>query len=43
MVLERCRDVGIPVAVAIAGGYGHDIRDTVTVHTNTVRVAGEFA
>jgi len=43
MVLEACREVGIPVAVTIAGGYGRDVHDTVTVHTNTVRVATAFA
>jgi acetoin utilization deacetylase AcuC-like enzyme len=42
LVLATCREVGLPVAVTIAGGYGHDVRDTVRVHLNTVRVAGEF-
>ena len=39
MVLDACRDVGIPVAITIAGGYGRDINDTVRVHLNTVRIA----
>lgn len=39
MVLDACREVGIPVAVTIAGGYGRDINDTVTAHLNTVRIA----
>ncbi|MFN2567799.1 MAG: histone deacetylase [Gemmatimonadaceae bacterium] len=39
MVLTACREVGIPVAITIAGGYGRDIEDTVTAHLNTVRVA----
>ena len=43
MVIEACRDVGIPVAITIAGGYGRDIDDTVQVHVNTVRVAREFS
>ena len=43
MVLEACRDVGLPVCVTIAGGYGRDVRDTVAVHVNTVRVALQFA
>jgi acetoin utilization deacetylase AcuC-like enzyme len=43
MVLEACRDVGIPVAVTIAGGYGRGIEDTVAAHTGTVRVAAMFA
>ncbi len=42
MVLEACRDVGLPVCIAIAGGYGRDIADTVRVHCNTVRVAASF-
>lgn len=42
LVLEACREVGIPVVVTIAGGYGRDIEDTINVHANTVRVAGEF-
>jgi acetoin utilization deacetylase AcuC-like enzyme len=43
MVLEACRDVGLPVCVTIAGGYGRDVRDTVAVHVNTVRVVRQFA
>ncbi|MGQ0714697.1 MAG: histone deacetylase family protein [Gemmatimonadaceae bacterium] len=43
MVLEACRDVGIPVAITIAGGYGRDIRETVAIHLATVRVARSFA
>ncbi len=33
---ERLR---VPVAVTMAGGYGHDIETTVQVHLNTVRAA----
>ena len=40
MVLDACREVGIPVAITIAGGYGRDIGDSVKVHLNTVRIAG---
>jgi acetoin utilization deacetylase AcuC-like enzyme len=43
LVLAACRDVGIPVALTIAGGYGRDVHDTVRVHVNTVRVAATFA
>jgi acetoin utilization deacetylase AcuC-like enzyme len=43
MVLEACREVGIPVAVTIAGGYGRDILETVAIHVATVRVARFFA
>ena len=41
-VLESCREVGIPVAIAIAGGYGREIRDTVRIHTTTARIAAGF-
>ena len=43
MVLETCREVGIPVAITIAGGYGSDIRETVAIHLSTARVASSFA
>ena len=42
MVLEACREVGIPVAITIAGGYGRTLDDTVRVHLNTIRVAADF-
>jgi acetoin utilization deacetylase AcuC-like enzyme len=42
MVLEACREIGVPVAITIAGGYGREIDDTVSVHVNTVRVARGF-
>jgi acetoin utilization deacetylase AcuC-like enzyme len=43
MVLEACREVGIPVAITIAGGYGVDIRETVAIHLATARIASAFA
>jgi acetoin utilization deacetylase AcuC-like enzyme len=33
---------GVPVAIAMAGGYGRDIRDTVAVHLQTIRIANEY-
>lgn len=42
MVLDAARAVGVPAAIAIAGGYGRDIRDTVQVHLNTARLARDF-
>jgi acetoin utilization deacetylase AcuC-like enzyme len=42
MVLGACREVGIPVAVVIAGGYGRDIADTVAVHARTAAIARAF-
>lgn len=43
MVFEACREIGIPVCATIAGGYGANVDDTVTVHVGTVRVAASFA
>jgi acetoin utilization deacetylase AcuC-like enzyme len=42
MVLEACREVGIPVAITIAGGYGHDAATTVEAHVRTVALARDF-
>jgi acetoin utilization deacetylase AcuC-like enzyme len=45
-LLERDRLVlssGHPVAVVLAGGYAHRVRDTVTIHCNTIRAAVEQA
>jgi acetoin utilization deacetylase AcuC-like enzyme len=42
-VLDACREVGIPVAITIGGGYGRRIEDTVAVHARTVRIAAERA
>ena len=41
-VLTQCREVGIPVAVVIGGGYGRNVEDTVQVHVNTARIAKIF-
>jgi len=43
MVIEQCRDIGLPVAIVIAGGYGRNIDDTVAVHLGTGAIAREFA
>ena len=42
-VLTQCRDVGIPVAITIGGGYGRRIEDTVAIHAETARIAASFA
>jgi acetoin utilization deacetylase AcuC-like enzyme len=42
LVLDACREVGIPVAITIAGGYGRNIEDSVAVHLNTVRIASGY-
>ena len=43
LVLQTVRDIGIPVAITIAGGYGRDIEVTVAIHAETARIAAEFA
>jgi len=43
MVLESAREVGIPVAVTIAGGYGTNIETTVAIHAETARLVAVFA
>ena len=41
IVLEGCRERGIPVAVTMAGGYAEDIVDIVDVHFGSIsRAAG---
>ena len=41
-VLATCRDAGVPVAIAMAGGYAEPIDDTVTIHFNTVTSAARL-
>ena len=38
-VLERCRQHGLPVALAMAGGYARQIDDTVRIHAATIQIA----
>jgi acetoin utilization deacetylase AcuC-like enzyme len=42
-VFAKAQAKSIPVAVTLAGGYAHCLEDTVLIHTNTIRVAREFA
>ena len=39
MVLEQCRRRGVPVAIAIGGGYAKPISDSVEAYAGTFRVA----
>ena len=39
LVLGRCRDAGVPVAVVMAGGYGRSIAETVAIQLQTVQIA----
>ncbi len=38
-VLARLQAAGIPVAIAMAGGYARDLDDSVDIHANTLRIA----
>ena len=42
-VLNACATAGLPVAIAMAGGYGKRIDDTVDIHFQTVSLAAEMA
>ena len=42
-VLELCREVGLPVVITIAGGYGTQIEETVNIHVATARIASRYA
>ena len=39
LVLTRCRQANVPVAVTMAGGYGIDIHETVDIQLQTVQIA----
>ena len=41
MLFQFCRRRGIPVSIAIGGGYADPISDSVQAYTNTFRVARE--
>jgi len=43
LVFTLCRGLGLPVAVAMAGGYARQIEDTVDVQLQTVREAAAWA
>ena len=42
LVLGACRGAGVPVAVAMAGGYARDTEDTVDIHVGTIRTCREM-
>ena len=42
LVLDACRAAGVPVAVAMAGGYGRDTEDTVDIHVRTVALCARM-
>lgn len=42
-VFEFVRGLGVPIAIAMAGGYGRTIQDTVDIHFQTVNCALQYA
>jgi len=40
IVMEACTKARLPVAISMSGGYANDIDAIVTIHANTIRVAG---
>ena len=43
LVFEWAKDRQLPLAFAMAGGYGHDLKDTVRVQVQTLRIACQLA
>ena len=43
IVFERCRHLGLPMAVSMSGGYAPDIDAIVTIHANTIQTAARYA
>ncbi|HUP00844.1 MAG TPA: histone deacetylase [Gemmatimonadota bacterium] len=39
IVFAACRERSVPFAVTLGGGYAEDVRDTVAIHLETVRIA----
>ncbi|WP_420993813.1 histone deacetylase [Cupriavidus sp. 30B13] len=42
LVFDAALQRGLPVAVAMAGGYGNQIEDTVAVHAQTIALAAQY-
>lgn len=41
-ILQKCRDLGIPVQCSMGGGYSKEIKVIVEAHANTFRLAQEL-
>ncbi len=39
IVIQGAQRLNIPVVILFAGGYAFDVRDTVTIHLNTIKAA----
>ena len=42
LVLEGCRERGIPVALTMAGGYARKVEDTVDIHFQSIQRAADL-
>jgi hypothetical protein len=38
MVFEFCRNVDLPIAVTMAGGYARDVEDTADIHYRLLKM-----
>ncbi len=43
IIFGLCGEAGLPVAVAMAGGYARNVEDIVTIHAETIRIAAQRA
>lgn len=43
VVFDYARERDIPVAIAMAGGYGKNIQDTVAAHIQTIAIASRYS
>jgi acetoin utilization deacetylase AcuC-like enzyme len=41
LVLDLCLAAGLPVAIAMGGGYADNIEDIVDIHAQTIRIAAD--
>lgn len=42
LVLRLCTEAGLPVAIAMGGGYADNIDDIVDIHFHTIRIAAQM-
>jgi acetoin utilization deacetylase AcuC-like enzyme len=43
IVLDLCLIRAVPIAIAMGGGYAHNVEDIVDIHAQTVRIAAQKA
>lgn len=41
-VLNYCRNLGLPIAIVLGGGYARQIEDVVDIHLATIRIAADI-